>query len=164
MPATTASVPVNGSVSDADGGPQFVLAARLEGHDTFLTGVLQVGDARVTVRIITLDDVTVLRPVERGQFAGLAADCAGVLHLPHGSRRRTAPADLSAAARRQVRSLAHLDDAEMRYALTFLEEATTDDIRRARIDAIVTALPEDAATTPRAETTSQPAGGPQDVA
>lgn len=34
-----------------------------------------------------------------------------------------------------------LDDAELRYALTFLEEATTSKIRRARIDAIVAALP-----------------------
>ncbi len=34
-----------------------------------------------------------------------------------------------------------LDDAELRYALTFLEEATTADIRQARVSAIVAALP-----------------------
>ena len=39
------------------------------------------------------------------------------------------------------RALDALDNAELRYALTFLEEATTADIRQARISAIVAALP-----------------------
>ncbi|MEE6260171.1 hypothetical protein [Plantactinospora sonchi] len=118
-----------------------MLAERLGGHDTFLTGVLQLGDRRIAVRIITLDDVTVLRPVAPEAFADLATSCSGVLHLPHGSRRRAIPADLAAAAARHQRALDHLDDAELRYALTFLEEAATSHIRQARIDAIVAAIP-----------------------
>ncbi|GAA3766771.1 hypothetical protein GCM10022225_61400 [Plantactinospora mayteni] len=153
MPATAGSVAVAGSVSHAEGTSQFVLAERLSGHDTFLTGVLQLGDRRIAVRIITLDDVTVLRPVAPGTFTDLKATWAGLLHLPHGVRRRAIPADLTAAAHRHQRVLDHLDDAELRYALTFLEEATTNDIRQVRIAAIVAALP------PVAERAARRAGG-----
>ena len=38
-----------------------VLAERLDGVDTFLTGVLEVSGESFPVRILTLDDVTVLR-------------------------------------------------------------------------------------------------------
>jgi hypothetical protein len=145
MPATTSSVPIAGSISPADESPQIVLVERLGGHDTFLSGVLQLGQRRIAVRIITLDDVTVLRPVDAKGFAHLAGTCMGTLHLPHGSRRRGVPADLEAAAIRRQRTLGQLDDAELRYALTFLEEATTARIRQARIDTIVAALPESAA-------------------
>lgn len=141
MPATVHSLPVMGSISEGDGTLQFVLAERLGGYDTFLTGVLEVDQKRIAVRIITLDDVTVLRPIDRSALADTAATCAGVLHLPHGVRRRTIPADLATEAARQHRTLDLLDDAELRYALTFLEEATTSAIRGARIAAIVAALP-----------------------
>jgi hypothetical protein len=65
----------------------------------------------------------------------------GVLHLPRGLRTRAVPADLAEAARRSGRDLDRLDATELRYALTFLGEATTTSIRSARIAAIVSALP-----------------------
>lgn len=66
---------------------------------------------------------------------------SGILHLPNGLRSRVVPRDLEAAANARGRRLDALDTAETRYALTFLAEATTDQIRAARVDAIVQALP-----------------------
>ena len=67
--------------------------------------------------------------------SGLAARVRSI----HAQNR---PADLVNAARADGRTLAHLDDAELRYALTFLAEATTGRIRQARIRVIIDALPE----------------------
>lgn len=66
-----------------------------------------------------------------------------VRHAPptHRGRSRAIPPDLQKAADTRGRRLNALDDAEIRYALTFLEEATTGAIRTSRIDAIVSALP-----------------------
>jgi len=140
MPATAHSLPIKGSISDRDGTPQVVLTERLVGYDTFLTGVLDIGQQRVPVRIITLDDVTVLRPVEATALAGATDTYSGVLHLSHGSRRRTIPEDLALEVARRHRTLDLLDEAELRYALTFLEEATTETIRQARIAVIADAI------------------------
>ncbi|MGH8885166.1 MAG: hypothetical protein ACRDYX_08345 [Egibacteraceae bacterium] len=141
MPATVASLRITWSVTHTENQSQLVLSERLDGHDTFLTGVLELDQRQITVRIITLDDVTVLRPTDPDAFKGMTSTQAGVLHLPHGARRRRVPPDLAAAAAKHQRALDYFDDAELRYALTFLEEATTTDIRRARIAAIVAALP-----------------------
>src|SRR5690606_29538426 len=118
-----------------------VLAERLGGHDTFLSGSLDMDGTSIPVRIMTLDDVTVLHPTDSGAVPTLRARWSGTLHLPHGLRPQTAPRDLESAAEAEGRILAALDDAELRYALTFLSEATTPEIRGARIAAIVSALP-----------------------
>jgi len=143
MPETTQSLHVTGTVGAGSDGTIFVLSRRLDGHDTFLTGQLQLAgdDKLMGVRILTFDDVTVLRPVDRSQ-ALPAGHWTGTLHLPHGWRRRPVPEDLTAAAERENRDLGSLDPAELRYALTFLGEATTPGIRQARIEAIVQALPQ----------------------
>jgi len=142
MPQTTAALPVSGTVAADSDGAMLVLSDRLDGHDTFLTGQLELGDRMVVVvRILTLDDVTVLRYVDESAKPLLAGAWAGVLHLPHGWRARAIPDDLAVAASRAGRDLGALDEAELRYALTFLDEATTDRIRDARITAIVGALP-----------------------
>lgn len=143
MPATTAALPVTGTVSPASpDGVVLVLRDRLGGHDTFLTGRLELeGGPSLTVRILSFDDVTVLRVVGREPPVVAGGAWAGVLHLPHGWRSASAPADLVEAADRAGRDLAALDAAELRYAVTFLGEASTDDIRRGRIAVIVDALP-----------------------
>ena len=51
------------------------------------------------------------------------------------------PRDLQEVEEAADRRLDALDTAEIRYALRFLEEATTNQIRVSRIDAIVRALP-----------------------
>lgn len=141
MPATISSMPITGSFHEVEGNVQLVLAERIDGHDTFLTGVLELDDRAIPIRIITLDDVTVLRSVQPGEFADTPGTCTGILHLPHGARPRSAPPDLVAEATARRRTLANLDEAELRYALTFLDEATTAPIRQSRIRVIVDALP-----------------------
>jgi hypothetical protein len=142
MPDSLQSLPVTGTVTADSEGTMLVLSERLGGHDTFLTGQLQLdGAPPVTVRILTFDDVTVLR-LTGHSLKPFAQTWAGVLHLPHGWRTRSVPQDLATAASADHRDLGTLDDAELRYALTFLEEAQTTAIRQARIDAILVALPQ----------------------
>jgi hypothetical protein len=141
MPSTATTLPVEGRTQLAADGPLLVLDQRLTGHDTFLTGVLEVEHVRINVRILTLDDLTVLQPVLTGAAIHCSSRWAGILHLPHGQRRRAAPVDLREAAGLAGRNLDDLDDADLHYALTFLEEATTPEIRKARIQAIAVALP-----------------------
>jgi hypothetical protein len=141
MPSAPLTLAVHGTASRGPYGLSLVLSQKLDGHDTFLTGRIDLEETSITVRILTLDDVTVLRPTTDTTGLTLGRRWHGTLHLPHGLRRRTTPTDLEHAAARQNRSLEALDEAESRYALTFLSEATTPAIRRARIDAIVSALP-----------------------
>lgn len=49
--------------------------------------------------------------------------------------------DRQETAVHEGRSLATLDEAELRYVLTFLSESTTTAVRQARVAAIVSALP-----------------------
>lgn len=139
MASTSVNVPVDGTVTCSSEGPLLVLSRRLDDHDTFLSGSLEVGEAVVPVRILTLDNVTVLRPMNGSPVEG--ARWHGTLRLPHGLRPRSVPPDLRRAAEHEDRSLEALDEAELRYALTFLSEATTNAIRQARVRAIVCALP-----------------------
>ncbi|WP_369185154.1 hypothetical protein [Streptomyces sp. Y1] len=139
MTRTIGTFPVQGTTRRDEHGLLLVLDRRLDGHDTFLSGILDLGQGAAAVRIFTLDDVTVLRPLET--IEAPSPVWAGILHLPHGLRPRVVPADLADAAQAGSRDLDALDAAELRYALTFLGEATTAQIRMARIAAIVSALP-----------------------
>ncbi|GAA3138192.1 hypothetical protein JOF29_000180 [Kribbella aluminosa] len=141
MPSTSLNLPVTGTVSHGPDGPLLVLSERLDGQNTFLKGRLDVGSSSVAVRILTLDDVTVLRPVDHSAVPDLDAGWQGTLHLPHGLRPRPIPPDLQEVAAEEGRSLEALDEAELRYVLTFLSESTTTVIRQARVEAIVSALP-----------------------
>jgi len=139
--STPVNVPVDGTVVRSSEGPLLVLSRRLDDHDTFLSGSLEVGEAVIPVRILTFDNVTLLRSTS--SFPPLAEGTRwhGTLRLPHGLRPRSVPPDLRRAAEHEGRSLEALDEAELRYALTFLSEATTSAIRQARVGAIVSALP-----------------------
>lgn len=146
MPQTTASLPVTGTIATDSDGTMLILSERLDGHDTFLTGQLEItGYAALGVRIMTFDDVTVLRIIDDSGPPPWA-EWSGILHLPHGWRERSIPDDLLTAAQLASRNVNALDPAELRYALTFLGEATTDTIRRGRIESIVSALPVTART------------------
>jgi hypothetical protein len=141
MSGTSMNVSVHGTVAQGTDGPMLVLSRRLDGHDTFLKGSLELGEASVPVRILTLDDVTVLRPADHSSLPPVGTPWQGSLDLPHGLRPRTVPPDLQETAVREGRSLETLDEAELRYVLTFLSESTTTAIRQARVVAIVSALP-----------------------
>lgn len=141
MPSTPMSLPVRGTVRHAPDGPLLVLSQRLDGLDTFLTASLDLGQEPIPVRILTLDDLTVLRLTDGPVDHGVGTEWTGTLHLPHGLRPRTIPPDLRQAAMCAGRSLDTLDEAELRYVLTFLSESTTTEIRNARVEAVVSALP-----------------------
>ncbi|MFD9562576.1 HAD family hydrolase [Streptomyces sp. NPDC059994] len=141
MPSASLNLPVTGTVSRGADGPLLVLSQRLDGHDTFLKGSLDVGGTSVDVRILTLDDVTVLRPADHSAIPGPDTRWQGTLHLPHGLRPRTIPSDLLETTECEERTLEPLDEAELRYVLTFLSESATAAIRQARVEAIVSALP-----------------------
>lgn len=143
MPGTSMNVSVRGTVTQGPDGPLLVLSRRLDGHDTFLKGSLEVDEASIPVRILTLDDVTVLRPADHSAVPPAGTPWQGSLRLPHGLRPRTVPPDLQQMAVGEGRSLETLDEAELRYVLTFLSESTTATIRQARVEAIVSALPMD---------------------
>lgn len=146
MPLTTLTIKVEGTTTSGPSGPLLILSQRLEGHDTFLTGTLSLGDQQVPVRIMTFDDATTLQPTAPANVPPHGGHWTGALHLPHGLRSKAVPADLQQAADTARRDLGALDAAELRYALTYLEEAATPAIRSARIEAIVTPLPAKGAT------------------
>lgn len=140
-PAAALTVDVAGTVATSNQA-MLVLSRRLDGYDTFLTGTLELGDGTAEpVKILTFDDITVLRRTTTGDALPAGSAWSGKLHLPHGQRPRIVPTDLAETASSHRRDLTSLDSAELRYALTFLGEATTTDIRQARIDAIVAGLP-----------------------
>jgi hypothetical protein len=131
---------VTGTLHQHGNRALLVLADRLEGYDTFLTGSLQLDSGlSMPVKILTLDDVTVLHPADTASLP--TGPWSGRLRLGHGLRDRGFPADLTAAAAAANRALGALDDAETRYVVTFLSEAATDHIRTDRISVIVSALP-----------------------
>ncbi|MFI1967470.1 HAD family hydrolase [Streptomyces pathocidini] len=123
------NVSVDGMVTQGPDGPMLVLSMRLDGHDTFLKGSLESGEALIPVRILTLDDVTVLRLTDHFALPPVGTPWQGTLHLPHGLRPRSVPPDLREMAEGEGRSLELLDEAELRYVLTFLSESTTPTIR-----------------------------------
>ena len=131
---------VSGTAQQREGAWLLVLDERLEGHDTFLASSVEIdGGQRLAVRVLTFDDVTVLHPATA--IALEPGTWSGQLHLRHGLRTPDFPADLAAAAQTHGRALDGLDEAEARYAVTFLSEATTAQIRSDRIEAIICALP-----------------------
>jgi hypothetical protein len=141
MPDTVDALPVTGTAATDAGGTMLVLSQRLDGYDTFLTGRLVLTGAEpMIVRILTLDDITVLRILDEDPIP-IEGVWTGVLHLPHGWRSPSLPADLAAAASDAQRDIRSLDGTELRYALAFLNEAGTPSIRQARINLIVQALP-----------------------
>ena len=114
-----AQLEVRGTRHD-DRPDMLVLSERLDGYDTFLTGRLEVRGRTYPVRILTLDDVTVLRLGDGSRVD--VEEWVRTLHLPHGARRLAPPPDLVALALERRRDLTALDDAELRYALTSLVE------------------------------------------
>lgn len=141
MPASTTTLAVVGTTRNHASGVLFVLSDRLDGYDTFLTGRLEISGRSIPVQILTLDDMTVLRPASDQDVSQFSGQWEGRLYLPHGLRSRNIPTDLTAEAARHRRDLTALSAADLRYALTFLGEATTEHIRMGRIDAIVSTLP-----------------------
>lgn len=141
MPQHTRGLTVSGTVRHLHDTIHLVLHQRLVGYDTFLTGTLDIFGHCIRVRILTFDDVTVLRPLDQLSTDTKGLTWTGILRLRARARDPRVPEDLATAAAEHGRDLNALDAGELHYALTFLAEATTPSIRQARIGAIVAALP-----------------------
>ncbi|MFQ6197097.1 hypothetical protein [Streptomyces sp. NPDC000405] len=145
MPADRTEIPVQGRYEAAAHGPHLVLdGGPLSGHDTFLTGILLLAEpytAEIPVRILTLDDITVLSPTTDPAYPlpGAGKPWSGVLRLPHGWRTPSLPKDLARAAATAGVDLGQWDEALTRYALTFLGEARDPEVRAQRIHVILAA-------------------------
>lgn len=145
IPADRTEIPVQGRCEAATPGPHLVLdGGPLSGHDTFLTGTLLLAEphtAEIPVRILTLDDITVLSPTTNptSPLPGAGTRWSGVLRLPHGWRTPALPEDLAHAAATAVIDLGQFDEALTRYALTFLGEAHDPEVRAQRIRVILAA-------------------------
>ncbi|WP_367132937.1 MULTISPECIES: hypothetical protein [Streptomyces] len=144
-PADRTEIAVRGRYEAASHGPHLVLdGGPLSGHDTFLTGILLLEEphtAEIPVRILTLDDITVLSPITDPTYPlpGAGRSWSGVLRLPHRSRTPSLPEDLARAAADVNVDLGQWDEALMRYALTFLGEARDPKVRAQRIHVILAA-------------------------
>jgi hypothetical protein len=149
-----ARAPVDLNVSGAwrhgpGGEEQFVLSRRLTGRDTYLSGVLTLaGHPAMPVRVLTLDDVTVLVPDPTPEPAVTADPAAaapghvreGVLWLRASGRAAPVPADLAEAAAAVGLDWASRDPIEVRHLLAFLAEARGEAVRGERIRVIVESL------------------------
>jgi hypothetical protein len=94
---------VTGTAQARGDGILLVLDGRLEGHDTFLAAHLDLDNGpSVRVRIITLDEMTVLRPAGPTRLA--PGRWSGSLRLRHGLRPVAIPSDLADSAIRQGRA------------------------------------------------------------
>lgn len=140
MPAPKAQIPVAGTVSGDTETAHFVLTERLTGHSTFLSGELQLDHQRIPVRILTLDDMTVLRPTRPLSGHRPGSSWSGTLHLPHGLRAPAVPHDLNRALAAAGIDAGSVEPPELRHLITYLREATTPAVRQHRITAIVSAL------------------------
>jgi hypothetical protein len=174
------TMPVRGHREDHDGLHSYVLDERISGYDSYraaelvLAGAWEPGVARdrrttVQVRVLTLDDVTIVSPLP-GQ-AELPDRWRGTLVLPASTRGRAMPADLARALLTAGLDPAGLDPAGLdpagddvgarRHLVEFVAEARPGSpTRAARVAAAVDALRRAGAggfTAGRART-SRPAG------
>jgi len=113
------------------------LDQRINDYDTFLRAELTIEDLTIPVRIHTLDDLTVLVPSEADASVFRGGRFVGSLLVATGRREFKVPGDLAVAATARGLDIDLLDQSELRYALTFLGQASNLEIRNQRIDAIL---------------------------
>jgi hypothetical protein len=118
-------------------GKHLLLDQRIHDQDTFLRAELRIDSLTIPVRIHTLDNLTVLVPAASDGERLLVGRFDGTLTVATGRRQFKIPRDLAAAAAAHGLDIDLLDQSELRYALTFLSEASSPEIRGQRIDAIL---------------------------
>lgn len=139
-------VAVRGHREDHDGTCAYVLDRRITGHDSFRPARLRLTGRPddVRVRVLTLDDVSVVVPLP-GE-PELADRWDGTLHLPAGPRGPAMPADLAAALVAAGVDPDALPDTMRRHLVGFVAEARRGPTRDARLAAAVNAVRRDRAT------------------
>ncbi|MFD2077860.1 hypothetical protein SAMN05421678_10828 [Actinopolymorpha cephalotaxi] len=160
-------IAVRGQRHDHAGATAYVLDRRLTGYDSYRPAVLLLtesrpaeppaGSTRVTcravrVRVLTLDDVTLVSPLgASGAAAGpgthprpdpdsLPESWEGTLVLPEGRRQVNVPADLAAALAGAGIDADEVGEAHLRHLVGYVNEAGPGRTRAARVSAAVTAV------------------------
>ncbi|MEQ4206443.1 hypothetical protein ABN028_07665 [Actinopolymorpha sp. B17G11] len=142
---------VRGHREDHDGLRSYVLDERISGYDSYRAAKLVLAGAwepgveyarsrvSVQVRVLTLDDVTIVNPLP-GQ-PELPDHWRGTLVLPASTRGRSMPADLTRALLAAGLDPADLDSGPRRHLVEFVAEARPGSpTRDARLAAAVAAL------------------------
>lgn len=126
----------------ADVAQAYVLDERITGHDSYRPARLVRPDGpEVTVRVLTLDDITLIYPLS--QQIRLPDEWAGRLKLSAQPRGPKLPADLAAALVDAGVDVEQLDPARRRHLIGFVAEAKPGPTRQARIAAAVQAAQQD---------------------
>ncbi|WP_460517180.1 hypothetical protein [Flindersiella endophytica] len=120
----------------ADVVPAYVLSDRISGHDSYRPAqLLRPPHPPVQVRVMTLDDITIVYPLEAGVI--LPDEWDGTLRLASKARGVRMPADLAAALAAAGVDVDGLDPAQRRHLIGFVAEARPGPTREARIAAAV---------------------------
>jgi hypothetical protein len=142
---------VRGHREDHDGFRSYVLDERISGYDSYRAAELVLDEVceppaeyapdqvSVQVRVLTLDDVTIVSPLP-GQ-PELPDRWRGHLVLPASSRGRAMPADLTCALLAAGLDPSDLEAGSLRHLVEFVAEARPGSATRdARVAAAVDAL------------------------
>lgn len=128
--------------ASADVAQAYVLDERIAGHDSFLPARLVRPDQPdVTVRVLTLDDITLIYPLT--PEIRLPDDWHGTLRLASHRRGPKLPSDLATALAEAGVDVERLDPARRRHLIGFVAEAKPGPTREARITAAVAAARQD---------------------
>lgn len=120
----------------ADVVPAYVLSERITGHDSYRPAhLIRPPDPPLLVRVMTLDDITIVYPLESG--VTLPDEWDGTLRLASKPRGLRMPADLAAALAEAGVDAEQLDPAQRRHLIGFVAEARPGPTRQARIAAAV---------------------------
>lgn len=155
-------IAVRGRRHDHAGATAYVLDRRLSGYDSYRPAVLLLTESRlpeppagpasvtcraVRVRVLTLDDVTLVCPLGARGASGADAppdawpeSWAGTLVLPESRRRADVPADLAAALAAAGIDAGQVGEAHLRHLVGYVTEAGPGPTRAARVSAAVSAV------------------------
>lgn len=139
-------VPVVVTVQESGQPPRtdFVIVPKLVGEDSYLTGTLSVSSVDLKVRILTLDNRTVLvpagwhDPLPAALTDGIRIEALLTLRSPCNAP--PLPDDLDRALHACGLKIASADPRQQAYLLAFLAEARDTSIRQGRIDLICDSL------------------------
>lgn len=137
---------VRGRRHDHAGARAYVLDRRITGHDSFRPAELLVEGLEglrtlARVRVLTLDDVTLVCPLP--DQPPLAQEWEGTLVLPDTHRDTDLPADLAASLAAVGITPDQLEEAQRRYLAGFVAEARPGPTRDARVAVAVSAVRRD---------------------
>lgn len=140
------AVPVKATLVEGAGGRYLQLVERLSSRNSYLSAQLRVSGGTVMVRVWTMDNLTLLDVLDRidvvtGSLDDTGSTLTGDLLLRDARELRLIPPELIEHALASGRDVRSLTTADLRYAVTYIDEASDPRIRAERIDVVVRSLP-----------------------